>query len=164
MCIFLKMGDLVWRKHCNHLHFQVIKCAKKLNFLFLSRTDGPANRNIWAGLQGKSNIFYYKMQYNVLSNTVLIRAALLADHCSGEWRRRPCHEEEWVSEREYTQLRRLVEEVMLVSTWVWLASTCTVSLCQVMWGWKAQWMMGLRINFCTGLPRRMDTKVGKIIP
>lgn len=36
-----------------------------------------------------------------------------------------------VGERESdTQLRRLVEEVMLVSTWVWPASGCTVSLCQ----------------------------------
>lgn len=40
-----------------------------------------------------------------------------------------------VGERESdTQLRQLVEEVMLLSTWVWLASSCTGSLCQ----WHAE--------------------------
>lgn len=118
----------MWRKHCNHLCFQVIKCTKKLHFLFLSGTDGPATLNIWTKLQGKSNIFYYKMQYNVLSHTVVVQAASLRDNGRCERRRRrPCREEDCVSER-VTQLRRLVEEVVLVITWVWLPCSCSIGL------------------------------------
>lgn len=31
-----------------------------------------------------------------------------------------------------------------------------------MWSKNVRWMMGLWINLCAGLPRSMDTKVGKI--
>lgn len=103
------------------------------------------------------------MQYNVLSHTVVVRAASLTERCSGEWRRRPCHEEEWVSER----VTHSWDGWLRKSCWWahgcgWRAVALSASVSD-MRSWTAQWMMGLWINLCSGLPRGMDTKVGKII-
>lgn len=62
-----------------------------------------------------------------------------------------------MSER-VTQLRWLVEEVVLVSTWVGPAKNYPSSLSTDMWSKNIRWMMGRWID----LPRSMDTKVGKI--
>lgn len=124
----------MWRKHCNHLCFQVIKCTRKLHFLFLSGTDGPAAINILAQLQGKSNIFCYKMQYNVLSHTVVVQDALLrnvAANVSGGRGGQAARKSGWA--RGWHAVA-MVEEVVLVSTWVGPAPICPVSLSQVTCG------------------------------
>lgn len=144
----------MWRKTCNHLCFQGYKTWQKTSFPVFKGNRWPCSNKYIGEAAGKKAI-YFITRCNVMYCHILSSYKLLCWETSLQmW-----VEEEatpWGSVGEWenhTQLRWLVEEVVLLSTWVGPVKRCSITLYWVTCGvWTCVWWWFCGLISALGFP------------